>query len=118
MRRRSRPMGRKTNKEPGTLAGLFSVQRCPRSELPAQAAPDDIDRGFGVELIPREVIVQILCAQEHMVHKLVLKPGACRPTKFVGVGRVAERIAYMQMTPTGARGAIGDPTRAPDIADP
>src|SRR5258707_7466524 len=118
MGRRGRPMGRRrTNKSPAHWPGpLF--QSCPCSELPAQAAADDIDSGFGVKIILREVVVQILSPQEHVVHKLVLKPGTGGPTKFVGVGRVTECIAYMDMTPTGARGAVGEQVREEDVADP
>src|SRR5882757_11549056 len=115
-------MRRKTNKEPGTSAGLLLFNDCLRSELVAQAAPDDIDRLLDVvESVERrltEVVVQIFGSQEHMVDKLVFKPRARHPTELIDGDRGAGRIGKACMAPTRARSAVGEQVREEDVAEP
>src|SRR5258707_9799798 len=118
---RAPPDGAQKQKEPGHLAGLFSVQCCRRSELPAQAAPDDIDplrNAPETDVRFVEVVMQVFGPQEHMFDELIFKPRSRDPTELAGTGRDTSRVSKLRMTPTGACGAIGEQTREEDVADP
>src|SRR5579883_1732944 len=109
--------------EAGSLCSIQAGAHL-RSELPAQAAPDDVD--IFLEVVADDVrrlrlgktIMQIFRPQEHVVDKLVFKPGARNPAELIDFVAQKTRRRYLCMPPTGASGAIGEQVRDEEIAEP